>query len=232
LFDGIHPSPIGAAKIAQVLVNVLNTLAPAADDRFTILGDTYDAANNVTGNLLGNGLLTGTGGQNVNGASGVIPSGWYAGAFNTTTMTSAWSQPAYAGYTNLTRSSAVLGGTADSVAMYFTSDATGWATGDAVYAEAEIEFNLTTANIAGIALRVIGLDTGFATTFLATDGYRTGAGNLPTGATYATVMRTDPVLVAPGTNSVSCGVQIDSDGLGGAVSGTLNIARVSLRKVV
>lgn len=62
LSDGAHPAQTGASQISALIANVINALVPPWRVPNYSAGDVYDATNNPGGNLLTNGLLTGSGG--------------------------------------------------------------------------------------------------------------------------------------------------------------------------
>jgi lysophospholipase L1-like esterase len=80
--DQVHDTPEGAMVTAQAVQSFLNTIVPARDDRFTLLGDVFSATNNPTGNLIPNGLMTGINGTLGNEAQGYVPSGWHGDGNN------------------------------------------------------------------------------------------------------------------------------------------------------
>ena len=72
LSDGIHPTATGAYWYGRVIWETLQKFIAPSYPLFNNPGDTYDATDNPTGNLLTNGILTGTGGTKGGGTQGAI----------------------------------------------------------------------------------------------------------------------------------------------------------------
>ncbi len=78
LYDGLHPSPLGARAIATGLHNgVLSKMFPAVNRLITTQANAWHATDRPFGALNTNPLLVGTGGT-LGGASGQLADGWTA----------------------------------------------------------------------------------------------------------------------------------------------------------
>lgn len=78
--DGIHPSPLGAFQIGNAVAAIINLLVPDWRVATASATDIYDAAENPFGNLIPNGMMSGTGGT-IDGAvaTGVVADNWHLG---------------------------------------------------------------------------------------------------------------------------------------------------------
>ncbi len=74
--DGVHCSPTGGYWMGEAAVATLGGLIRPIQQVAVSQYDQYDATYNPSGNLLSNGLLTGTGGTVGTGASGTVATGW------------------------------------------------------------------------------------------------------------------------------------------------------------
>jgi len=225
ILDGIHDSPQGAYLFGAGLATVINGLVPARDDRFTLLADTYDPTNNPTGNLLSNGLMAGIGGTVLSGGTGTVPTGWFGDPQG---LTVAFGNPAYSGYTNLTKTSMAISGTAASQFPALFSPASGWSVGDTVIAEVEADWNIT-SNIASIGLTIDMEDNQGHLISQTRDGYISGLGNWPTGIGSA-VFRTNPFVIPANTAFMNLIGRVYTPG-SGTVAAVVNWARGSMRKI-
>ena len=70
MIDGVHPTRLGAALMGKALADAINTTVDKPTPPDLITKNTYD------GNLLANGLMTGTGGTLGAGASGSVATSW------------------------------------------------------------------------------------------------------------------------------------------------------------
>jgi lysophospholipase L1-like esterase len=232
--DGIHDTPKGAYLVGAGLSAVLNGLIPPRDDRFTLVGDVYDAILNPTGNLLVNGLMKGTTGAPLNGATGQIPDGWYGDAVH---MPVGFAKPSYAGYTGLTKASMTLNRTIDpdplnipQVVKLFSPADPGWSMEDYVTGEVEAEWDIT-SGINSIGLTVEAQD-GLGRPIEhgdSSDGYDSGIGPWPAGSGSA-IFRTSPLKIPANTVYLIlvCKVYAANSG---PVEAAVNWARASLRKI-
>ncbi len=74
--DGVHPSMIGAYQMGLTAQSVFAGLIRPARALCYSPSDTYDATYHVHGNMLSNGLFTGTSGTAGTAASGTFATGW------------------------------------------------------------------------------------------------------------------------------------------------------------
>lgn len=233
--DSVHDNTQGAQLRGLSAWNSIKSMFPARDSRFMLIGDTYDAIYNATGNLLSNGLLAGTSGQ-LSGATGQAADGWhvYTGS---QTVSAAASKTAYSGYLNLAKQTIRLQGTADSsictVSQDLPATSSSWSAGDQLVAEVEVDWNISSGSV----VSVFALITQQLAGTLAWDGYATNYGDLSAGGAFpgesvgqSIVLRTEPVTISANTTDiiVQLGVQV---GASGSVDVTVNWARASLRKV-
>jgi hypothetical protein len=236
LRDGIHDNVTSAILMGQTLANVINGLVPAMDDRFSLLGDVYDATNNLSGNLLTNGLMAGSGGTILNGATGTPPTSWrgYRSASGGTS-TAAFSVTSYPSVSNLQKATMTLGGTADGRLCLLDQQFhnTNFAAGDTIVFEVEVDWNISTANIYGIFAALNFQNVSFTLLASSYDGFyqvNSAYGVYPTG-TGSVVLRTDPFVAPAATYYLDpqVGVVLANDA--SAVNAVVNVARASLRKV-
>lgn len=231
--DGAHDNAAGAMTTGLSGWNLISSLIPARDNRFSLLGDVYDAVNNPHGNLLANGLLGGaynTGGTYILNANATTVGGQIAPSWNFygggagSTVNLVGSKLAYAGYTNLYKQRFTVTGTADgtknSLYQPVTSNV---ANGDMLVAQAEVSLNLASgsiiavqAEIGGCTGNIDGIQGG------TTDVYLTGANSF--------LLRTDPALVTVAANC-QFNLNIIATTSGAITSSTVDFARCSLRKV-
>jgi len=84
--DGIHEATLGAERIGYALSNlILSRLPPPTVQGFVNRADVYNATNNPKGNILTNGMFTGTGGANT--SNGGVASGTVADSWQNRTLT-------------------------------------------------------------------------------------------------------------------------------------------------
>jgi hypothetical protein len=234
--DGIHDTPQGAFLFGSGLAAIVNGLAPARDDRFVLLGDTYDATYNTTGNLLravnngtveSFGLMAGSGGTLLNGATGSVPTGWFGDAKG---LPVSFAQTSYDGHTNLTKSSMILNGTVSSAGLaaelFSLTFREWWSAGDTIIGEVEADWSIA-AGINSIGLTVDAQDSSGNSLLQVLDGFDSGFGTWPTGPGIA-VFRTNPLVIPAGAAFVNlhCCVYPAA----GTVNAVVNWARASLRK--
>lgn len=198
LQDGINPTQVGTILIGQALASVINGLVPSNQDHFTLLGDLYDAVNNPAGNLLGHGLLDGSGGETGNGATGTVPTGWGASRVaNSGTVTLVLSAAADSSYVNLNKCRLTFGGVADGNGGQIIQQKTlsPPTAGQYVWGACDVVPNLTTANMGTIYLKVAFLNSGYGYIAASQDGYDNSYGDLPAGFATPFSLRTEPLLV-------------------------------------
>jgi lysophospholipase L1-like esterase len=237
LLDGIHDVQLGAMTMARLLANTISPLIPTTDDLFMHVGDVFNLTNNITGNLIANGLLqTGTGGPVgtlANGATGTVPDQWtgYRGSATSAT-TLAFSLVADPSLTNLNRTRMTIGGTADGVRLILQQSlsAANWVVGDTLTAEAACTWNIATGGMTSIGLHIVCFDS--SSTFL--DETFDGDPNnlwhdMPVGM-GTVVYRTDPLKIPANTAQINVDVTLQVPATG-AVAATVDWSRFSVRKV-
>jgi lysophospholipase L1-like esterase len=234
--DGVHDTQQGAMLMGQLLANTISPLIPTTDDAFMHRGDLFNATNNVTGNLITNGLLeVTTGGTLANGATGTVPDQWTgfrSSATSTTTL--AFSQVADPSLTNLNRTRMTVGGTADGVKLFLQSslNAANWAVGDTLTAEAACTWNVTMGGMTSIGLQIVCFDSSFQTVLDETfDGITDNLWrDMPVG-TGTVVYRTDPLKIPASTAHINIAAILLVPATG-PVAATVDWSRISVRKVV
>lgn len=238
LRDGIHDNLLSAKAMGRQVADVVSAVIPAWDDRFTHLGDTYDATKNPRGNLLLNGLMAGTAGSEVNGATGDTATSWRLGrSANSGTLTVAGSKTTHGTYATLAKQRITVGGTATGPFAFLDQERTiaamGVSVADVLQGEVEVDYNLTSADFAGIALHVKAMDTGFATLAESYDGYYSASNGLMAAETSSAplILRSDLVTVPANTVYVTVRVLLIAPSSGDPV-GVIDVTRASLRKIV
>lgn len=231
LFDDLHPSLQGARLIGYAIAQIINQFAAPVDDLHTLVGDVYDATKNVSGNLLVNGLMAGTGGTKQNGATGNAPDSWIAAPNSTSTTTLAMSKVAVSGRTNLSVARMTLGGTGDGVQqlLYQQVDGSKWSVGDVVRGLVACEWSITAGSFSEISLNIIAMNSSFAVIGQAIDGVANGTGYYPTGASGAITFRTEDFTIPAGTAYLI--FRLHAVAAAGSPNATVDWSRASLRKV-
>lgn len=163
-YDGLHPSPDGAFRLASLLLPVANMLFPPRSFLPASASDVYDATNNPNGALNLNPLFTGTGGTAGTQGSGTIATSWLGTNGGETSHTRVYSQPSatsfnsvtYPGGISKTWQQCVVAGTPSSTAdvnLLYQSVSSLVVNG--VYrAQAEIEVDSGSTGIIALFLRV------------------------------------------------------------------------------
>lgn len=218
--DGLHPLVRGAAPMGKVLAAALSPVVPYVD---TLVSNNTD-----TGNLLTNGLMTGTGGGNAVGAAltGTIAANWTVqGGFTGTVVGSKVARtdgkPGEWQQFNFT-----AGGT-NRIQMRPTANITSLVAGDKVYCETEFETDAGFIPSTGYFNLVLYCYNGTTGSVSVTDNYN-GALN-PSGAETRLAngtLRTPVMTVPAGTTYVQMYIQLA--GAGGAV----RVSRCAIRKEI
>ncbi|WP_158671925.1 SGNH/GDSL hydrolase family protein [Bradyrhizobium guangdongense] len=233
LRDGIHDNQPSAKAGGRVIADGVSAAIPAFDDRFSVLGDTYDAVKNPRGNLLANGLLSGTGGGVANGASGTVAASWSLQRNANSGASAAGSKQAVAGYTNLEAQRITIGGTSDGTGLVLASEdlITNVSEGDVLQAEMQASWNLSTADIIGIGLNLVYYNAGFGIVTQTWDGYFSPSnGALPSGSD-SVIFKTEPLAVPSGVSHIFLAGAVQAPA-SGSPSGTIDFSRASVRKVI
>lgn len=239
LTDSIHDNAQGAQLRGLSAWNLIKPMFPARDDRFMLIGDTYDATYNPTGNLLSNGILAGTSGS-LSGATGQAADNWSV-YIASQTVSAAASKTAYSGCLHLDKQTIRLQGTADAsictISQYLPATSSGWSAGDQLVAEVEVDWNISSGSVIGVFAMIVQQVGGT----LVWDGCATNYGDLSAGGAFSgesagqsIVLRTEPLTIPADVTEIvlQLGVQVGPTVSGGPpVDVTVNWARASLRKV-
>lgn len=236
-YDGLHPSALGAYWIAKAKADVLNQLLPAYETLFANSDNVWNA-DNPTGNLVANGLLTGSVATSSNGATGNVPTSWTGTRGGSgQNMSVAFSKVANSSISGLDWAAMTLGGTSNAdgsstgvLRQDFSLTGTPVAAGDLVEAFADVEIS-GQSNVQGVQMLLRLISSGNY------DVYDGSFGNgsslvIPEGITVSGVMRT-PRLVAP--SGTITGARFDLSAIGGpntnAVAGLVKFGRVLVKRV-
>lgn len=251
--DGLHPNAQGAYVYANGLWTLLKTIVPNTSDlghRWIDPVDLHDATNNLTGNLVTNGLMTTTTGgtigtNNQSKLTGTIPSGF---SCNWTDVASAYPAGTLVASV-VARSDGLPGNLAQIVATALTTTGGTGASGKLQFFQ---QFNFPTDAVVGdtyegICLVNVNATTGFAgaqldigisdgnggTLFATCMGNYTNSAGNPQG-TYSLVLKTPRIQVqaqAGATQRVmNVAVELYNDG---TVTGawTAQVSEICVRKV-
>lgn len=235
LRDGLHHNQAGAILCGKAHADRLAPLLIDTETLFAAAGDVYDATLNPAGNLLTNGLLTGTAGTEANGATGDTPTGWRGlRSAGGGTVTLAMSKEASAEYPTLENAVMSIGGTGDGVTCLLdqdVADANIWV-GDTIYAECEVDYEFTTGAFRSIGLQVRLRNASNADIGVADDGIMNGTnGSIPEGSMGTMTLRTPTFTVPEGYSTRRVALQVLTP-TSGSCAATIKVRRMSLRKVV
>jgi lysophospholipase L1-like esterase len=244
--DNVHPSVLGGIAIAAAIEPVLDQLLPAIPDLQQLTDDeAYDPTLNPSGNMLLNGMMTGTAGSALSPAAGAVATDWQCHFSNysaPTTLTMACSKGTDSSYTNESTQVITIGGTADGDRIRFEAMGTSgalWtmpalAAGAAVYGECKISGTGLT-NIASIQLLLVITVNG--TTYTYWDGEYQNTGSSPgysPGALPSTysALRITPALTLPtGTvTSTRFYLEIQPMTSSTATSGAVTVEQCAVRQ--
>ncbi len=231
--DGIHDSVQGAQAFGQKLATFVSGLFPSIIDKFTHLGDVYDATYNPTGNLLTNGLLAGTSGTLANGATGSVATGSRGlRSAGGGTMSAAFSKGTIAGLVNCPTQIMTLGGTADgALAQLDQTFSNNFAVGDVVQLSADVSYVINSGTINGIFADLRAYTSGFATLFEALDGSYNGSNGAYASGSGSFSLKTEPFAI-PATTFYLNPVLGVAPGTSGTIDAVVTWSRAALRKVV
>jgi hypothetical protein len=162
--------------------------------------------------------MAGSGGTLLNGATGTGPAdGWiiYAGGG---TVNAVASKTSWAGYTNLSKQTIALSGTADlTICKFFQTVPSGWSVGDTLVGEVEVDWNITSGSVVSVFAQINQQLDGT----LAWDGAATSYGDLTGGGAYpggsagqSILLRPEAVTIPGGATSIvfMCGIQVGASG--------------------
>lgn len=233
LRDGIHDNQSSAKAMGRFVADAISAAIPAFDDRMSVLGDTYDATKNPRGNLLANGLFSGTGGGVANGASGTVAANWSLQRNANSGASVVGSKQTVAGYTNLASQRITVGGTSDGTGHVLASEdlITNVSEGDVLQAQVQASWNLSTSDMIGIGLNLVYYNAGFGIVTQTFDGYFSMSnGALPSG-TDSVIFKTEPLTVPSGVAHIYVAGTVQPPA-SGSPSGTIDFSRASVRKVI
>lgn len=241
LYDGTHPSMIGAYWAGKALADVISQIYPPAKYQCSP-ADLYDATNNPRGALNANPSLLGTAGLLVNSA-GVTPTGQVAtgykvyrgaGTSSSIAFTAAKENPRTDGPQSGERQRMTVNitGAGSSVETYIlqptVNPASGFNTGDTVELYCGVEFASAPNNLIGLELQMV--EIGPASTKQAVDMVRQATFKMPAVALKGT-LRTPPLTLQAGVTAISCYVRMVFDASGGAASGDAWFSDFQMRPV-
>lgn len=152
-YDGLHPNGAGACTIAQTwLADPFFDALYGGPDQLTWVASDAFSADNPRGNLLGNGLMTGTGGTVGGGMTGQVADGWTAQAANLGSVTAAWAKvtTATGDWQQLTLGGS-SGGSQPSISLIRNITYANVSAGDVLDASAEFEIDAGSAGIGSAA---------------------------------------------------------------------------------
>lgn len=243
--DGLHPKSRGDYYRAVPIAAWFNSLYPAGASPFTSIADVYSATN-LSGNLLTNGLLDGTGGTST-GSAGTV-AGSFADSFNInhvtaggtlTGLTSTGSKithpdgspgqriaftGSYTGATAGTINSNTLCIFQQSLASFGTAPVAG----DTVRASCEIsKAAAATENLVGIELQINPTISG--ATHRRADGSSLGD-PLPVVA-FSGTLETPPITLSANPSAFVCGVRFYFNTGAQTAGSTVDIFKLRLEKV-
>lgn len=233
--DNVHDTTSGAQIRGLAAWNYLKGLLPPRDTRFTLVKDTFDAIANPAGNLLSNGLLAGEtlppNPPEATSGDG-LALGWSLGSYGGSGVTFTPSKQTYAGYAGLEKQRLTYSGigsgngpTGMTGFIYQKIEASKWSEGDVVWAEVEMDYDITQGSVTGIFLSVQQNAGGT----IGRDGDPTAYGDWLPGS-GSLVLRTDPFAIPSPSTELYFTLSVRPGT--GAVAGTVDIARASLRKLV
>lgn len=209
-YDGAHLSPVGAAIAGAAIADALKKVYP---NKF-YFGDAdnanlYNATDNPRGNLINNGVMSGTAGTLDGASTGSLADSWTSTrdtAMNSGSVTSLFAKVAR---TNPTGSwqQVTLGGTSGATAdpnmeIYTSASNSNFAEGDIVQAFCEMEIDAGATGLRGVTLRTTKTVNAASETSSALL-YRDSANPFPSGftGTNRLVMVTRPFTWGAGSTT-------------------------------
>jgi lysophospholipase L1-like esterase len=238
-YDGTHLAPIGAAKVGAAIAAVLRAMFPRkwihADYD---AGGLYHATENPRGNLIPNPGMIGTAGTKdaaSTGSLGDSNTSTRDAAFNSGTLTTAFSKVARAGFNDWQQ--VVLGGTAGATAnqnleIYQSASNANFAEGDKVRAVCDVELGTTMTGICGVTLRTTKTVGGVAESSSALRPIDTSP--MPASGIYGgrtLLMVTRPFTVPAGAVTQMRARMVINTIPGAVVDGTVRWGNMRLEKV-
>ncbi|MDR6389256.1 SGNH/GDSL hydrolase family protein [Paraburkholderia phenoliruptrix] len=242
LYDGTHPSMIGAYWLGKALADVINQLYPPV--RWSCSpADLYDATLNPRGALNANPALLGTAGLLV-ANTGVTPTGQvatgfklYRGAGTSTSLTfsGAKENPRTDGPTSGERQRVTVSitGTGSSTETYIlqptTNPSSYIAAGTTVELSCQVEFASAPVNLIGLELQMA--EIGPASPRQAVDMVRQTGFQMPSIAVSG-MLRTPPFTLQAGVTSISSYIRMVFDASSGTASGDIKVGNFQMRPVL
>ncbi len=242
--DGVHDSPAGGLVKAQTILPALEPLLPPTSELLPMTSaDAWDATLAPTGNMVTNGMLSGTAGSlfaptgSGGGASGQVATGWTGGnsATGISDVTCALSKGTHPAYPTLPTQVMTIGGVGNSASGFrilqtLPALPTGLVAGDVIYAEMDVSW-VNAANIRQLWLR-LGVNDGTTTTEACDGGtlVPSGTSALPLPASASGLMRTPPLVIPPNLASITVRLEGTTLTNGVACSMTVSASRAALRK--
>lgn len=242
LYDGTHPSMIGAYWAGKALADVINQLYPPASHQCSP-ADLYDATNNPRGILNANPGLLGTAGLLV-ANTGVTPTGQVATGFklyrgagtsSSLTFVGAKENPRTDGPTSGERQRVTVnitgaGSSTETYILQPTVNPTAViAAGSTIELYCGVEFASAPNNLIGLELQIV--EVGPSSPKQAVDMVRQTTFKMPAIAVEGT-LRTPPLTLQAGTTAISSYVRMVFDASSGAASGDAYFSDFQMRPVV
>ncbi len=233
--DGLHFAPIGAFYIGKLIADIFSPLMRPCKPVFCSQSDTYDAPNNPYGNMVTNGLHTGTGGTAGTGATGSVATNWQAfrnSGTSATTITASKTTRSDGLPGDVQQLVVATGGGSGASVCYFTTSPSDVTTGVDTnsWYEAACEIDVSgitgTGGISGIYLELWDTSTNGARVRC----LQTYAGTKFPDVSWSGILKT-PALQPTGTTGLRFRVAIEMDE---AVTSsvTVKVSRCYLRKLV
>lgn len=242
LYDGTHPSMIGAYWAGKALADVINQIY--APWKFQCSpADLYDAANNPRGILNANPGLLGTAGLLVNNA-GVTPTGQVATGFKLYRGTGTSASLTFSGAKENPRTDGPQSGERQRVTVNITGAGSAVETyilqpttnpsavisaGSTMELSCNVNFASAPSNLIGLELQMV--EVGPASPKQAVDMVRQATFKMPAIAVGGT-LRTPPLTLQSGVTAISSYVRMVFDASGGTASGDAYFSDFQIRPVV
>ena len=237
--DMVHDSPTGGLVKAQAILPALEPCLPQSSEFLPMTNaDAYDPVLAPGGNMLDNGMFTGTTGSLFgSGASGQVATNWTGG--NTTTGISdvavALSKGTHATYPTMPTQVMTVSGTGNSASGFrfmrtLPSFPAGLAVGDTVYGEMDVSWS-NAVNIRHLWLRLT-ISDGTTSTEAMEGGTLVPSGTtaLTLPASHSGIMRTPPLSIPANAASIILRLEGVTLTNGAPCSMVVNASRAALRK--
>jgi len=230
--DGTHPNKRGGYLFGKTIVDALGSRIAPMRTIMQSPADAYDATYNPTGNLLANGMFSGTAGTNSTGSSGSVGGSWTASRAGGTTGTivaSKTSKTLSNGQTVPQQTlvvTAPAGSSIETLGLTSASITTGFTAGvDTIYGELEVGVSGITAD------SVIGVEytIGDGTNTIVCLAKQTNT--YMANQSWSGVLRTPEFLIAAAATSLYARFRIYIDGTVSSAGATVQLGRATVRKV-